>query len=130
MNLPDAPSQNQNSRSVFSCTNPSDSCTVAGKNSICPFRFIWRSWGDLKISGGIFCVCLGAKVAGSYSTTTAGPCNTQSLLLSCSCARRFRLAKASAACASILEVMVIIGLQIVPLPAAIGNSIFGVSDAD
>src|SRR6266704_1930938 len=59
MNLPDAPSQNQNSRSVFSCTNPSDSRTVAGRNSICPFLLIWRSWADLNISGGIFCVCRG-----------------------------------------------------------------------
>jgi hypothetical protein len=27
--------------------------------------------GDFNISGGIFCVCLRAKVAGSYSTTFA-----------------------------------------------------------
>jgi Phage integrase, N-terminal SAM-like domain len=122
MNLPDAPSQNQNLRSLFSWTNPSDSRTVAGRNSICPFWLIWRSWGDLKISGGIFWACLVAKVAGSYSTTASGSCNTQSLLLGWFCARRFRLAKASAACASILEVTVIISLQIVPLPATIGNS--------
>jgi hypothetical protein len=69
------------------------------------------------------CTCLGAKVAGSYSTTASGSCNTQSLLFICSCARRFRLAKASAACANILEVIVIICLQIVPLPAANANSV-------
>src|SRR6266571_9474659 len=40
MNLPDAPSQNQNSRSVFSWTSPSDSRTVAGRNNICPLRVL------------------------------------------------------------------------------------------
>src|SRR5438552_8884351 len=108
--------------------DPSDSRTVAGRNSICPFRLIWRSWGDLNISGGIFCVCRGAKVAGSYSTTASGSCNTQSLLLSCSCARRCTLAKTSTASASILELIVITCSQIVPRRAAIGNRILEVSD--
>ena len=75
-----APAENQNSRWVFSWTNPPDSRTVAGKNSICPLRLICMS-----VCSSLACWCSVArgKPAELYLLVSTIPESSSGIRKSC-----------------------------------------------